>query len=230
MVFNRLFAILVLFVLLPTSFVLAADGCITFENCTYYAYAGSVTITEVNLSIKDSAGDYLVTNQAMTSSDNETFKYVYTHNTTGNVIAIANFYNSSGFVASSAESKEIRSQEVTENNMTVFGVIIAILGSAALLLFMSTQTSTQSMTHIRRVPEKVLLYISSLMLIPVMWFFSYIEVANNPALSYLTTPLNLFFAIIILIVFALISFYLYNMLKVFIDSLTQKKDDYDGEE
>lgn len=221
------FLFVFLFSLLTVS---AADGCRVYENCTYWAYTSGATVSEVNITIVDPTGSEIVTNQSMTQVDSETFKYIYTHNSTGNVIAIAKFYNSTGLITSVAESKEIREQEVTENNMTILAIVLGVLGSAALLLYASTQTSTQTMTSIRRVPEKILLYISSLMLIPVAWFFSYLTVVNNTSLSYLTTPLNTFFGILILIIFALLLLYFYNMLKVFIDNLTQKEEENDGDE
>ena len=223
--------IIAIFILLAlTSFCYASDGCITYTNCTYYANADGLNVTDVYITIKTSNGTELVTNQIMTDIGNETFKYDYIHNNSGNVVAVSRFYEGATFLGIVPESKEIRDQELTENNMILFGIIIAVLGTAGLLFFASTQTSTQKMTAIRRVPEKVLLYITGLLMIPTMWYFSIVSVKNNAAISYMYDPLNLFFGILILIVFALLMLYFYNMLKAFIDNMVGKKEDLDAEE
>ena len=78
---NLIIAIFILLAL--TSFCYASDGCITYTNCTYYANADGLNVTDVYITIKTSNGTELVTNQIMTDIGNETFKYDYIHNNSG---------------------------------------------------------------------------------------------------------------------------------------------------
>lgn len=110
------------------------------------------------------------------------------------------------------------------------GLMIAMLTTVVFFVYASTLTSIQTMTAIRKIPEKVLLYISGLMMVPTMWFFTVVEAKNNVDFTYMYEPLQWAFGILILICTALLMFYFYNILKAYIDNLTQEKEDLDAKE
>jgi len=142
---NKMWIFVLLTLLLSLS-VFAADGCSVNEICTYWSYSPTVIVTGANISIIDSNGNFLVNNQAMNQIDTKTYNFNYTHTVTENIIAITNFYNSTGFVGSAAESKEIYSNSATEELDMISDILqpflIFLIG--ALLLFMSTIGKTSA--------------------------------------------------------------------------------------
>jgi len=124
--------LLTLIFIVPTSY--AATNCNLNENCTVYATitesGGFVTLDYVNITIIASDDSILVNNQNMQEiGSSNIFKYTFVPTEKDQLIAYAEFYNSTGKVATVPESIEVLSIKSS-------GGLPSMLGSAAGLIQM----------------------------------------------------------------------------------------------
>lgn len=91
--------------ILLSSFSFAADGCVTGQNCTWYAYGVS---GENGANISFTYENETTTQEfVMESLGLGKYLYTTTHNVTSNVMGCTRSYNSTGTIDEVCESKEI---------------------------------------------------------------------------------------------------------------------------
>ena len=212
---KRLLLIVTLMFFFLVSFVAAEDYCYSYEDCTYWS-----TITDVdflsgqsaNVTILFPNGSVLVDNQPMTSLGNGTFKYNVTHNITGNYLARTQFYNSSGIIAAGSQSLSVIDNETLTRGIMI-SIIIGIMGMAGLMIYASSQVKADTTIVLSRAMEKILLYIGGLGFMAVAYSFMLTFVRNEPRYDYLINPLQIFFVVFAIILFAITMNYGYHILK-----------------
>jgi len=131
--------LIVILALLSFSIVFGADGCVSNDVCTWYAYDVS---SEVGVNLSFSYENSSTTSEyEMISLGDGKYLYNATHNLTGNVLGCARSYNSSGTIDTSCESKEIYYNSSDEilglGFMSVFWLTVLfliVLGTALFLI------------------------------------------------------------------------------------------------
>jgi len=134
--------ILFLVMLLAIPGVFAADSCHVNNICTWYA-VGNAATQNVSLTIIDSDGTQLYTDENMTLLTGNIYKFDSNITQTGQVVATSSFYNSTGLQGTSDESKNIYEDEANINLTMIAQVLqpflIFIIGAVLLLLGLATK-------------------------------------------------------------------------------------------
>jgi hypothetical protein len=123
-----------LFIITATA-VTATDGCVQFENCTWY---GTITTGGVfynanhaNITIYYPNGSLFVDNATMDKIDTGRYSYTTKLNETGNWLGFIEFHNTTSTITTGSEGKHV----ARDNNMIIGVIILIPLIFAMLLLF-----------------------------------------------------------------------------------------------
>jgi len=201
---GKLVFVTLLFILL-CSFASAEDYCYSYEDCTYWATLADVNFVEgasANVTVLFPNGSVFLNNAIMSSEGNGTFKYNVTHNETGNYLARTTFYNSSGIIAVSSQSLSVLDNEILTRGIMI-AIILGLMGMAGLMLYASNQTHIENKIVLSRALEKIVLYLGGLGFIAVSYSFMLTFVRNEPRYTYLIDPLQTFFVVFVIILFAI---------------------------
>lgn len=209
-----------------TSISYASDGCFVNENCTWWATITSggqlYDADSANVTIFDPDGNIVVNNVEMTKI-NKTFIYVTTHNISGNYLGTATFYDAGVALDTATQSLEVKEDKV-QTNSTMMAIIIGIIAIAGLMFYASNQVTSEKKIVLSRALEKILLYFGALGFLIVAWYFMIEIVKNSVTYAYLYNPLNTFFIILCLIVFAITMNYIYHVvIELTINRINGKK-------
>jgi len=126
---NKAIALWMVTFLFIISGVMAADGCTSGQECTWYAYItyqpDFYNVSTINITIENASGDYIINNQAMTKLDTGKYSYDTILNDSGNYLGCAEYYNSTGKIYTNCESKEVRGDKMLIN-ISILLIIIVI--------------------------------------------------------------------------------------------------------
>jgi hypothetical protein len=223
----------ILFMLFFMGIATASDGCFVNENCTWWATISSGTelydADSANVTIYDFNHVIVVDNQLMTKI-NKTFIYVANHNNSGNYLGVARFYDGDTLLDTATQSLEVKDDRV-KDNATMTAIIMGIIAIAGLMFYASSQVNSDKTISLSRALEKVLLYFGGLGFIAVAWYFMITVTKNTPTYYYLYAPLNTFFILLALMIFAILMNYIYHVvIELTINRINQKKTQYDKED
>lgn len=215
------------------SLVAAEDYCYSYEDCSYWATLKDVNFVEgqnANVTILFPNGTVFVNDQVMEYIGNGTFKYNVTHNVTGNYLARTTFYNSSGIIAVSSQSLSVLDNEILTRGIMI-SIILGLMGMAGLMLYASNQTHIENKIVLSRALEKIVLYIGGLGFIAVSYSFMLTFVRNEPRFNYLINPLQTFFVVFAIILFAIAMNYGWHVVQeLTFNRLENKKRKESGED